>query len=139
MSGAWRVPFVISVDPWDTNGTTPLAQPKKIILTNAQTPIFEWTCAFDESLWDDSLIMVMVLGLSARLAIALTSNIQLAQVKMQSANGMIEAARANDGNEGFNGSRSHARLAYSPRGVLVQFWLRLLLSLTARCLVSRNG
>lgn len=99
-SGAPRVPFAISSDPWDTDGTTPLVTPKRTILTNAQTPIFEWTYQVPEDVWDDSLVMVMVLGLAARLAIALTSDKQLAQLKAQTANDIILSARAADGNEG---------------------------------------
>lgn len=98
---ALRAPFEIAIDPWSQDGLTPATPFNKVVLTNVQSPLFEWTFQnVDESLWDSAFIMVQVLALAARLAIALTSDKQLANLKLQMANSIIEQARATDGNEG---------------------------------------
>jgi hypothetical protein len=70
-------------------------------LTNAPTPVFEYTYeATDETLWDPEFVMVMVLAMAARIAIALRSDKQMAQLKLDGANNAILAARVADANEG---------------------------------------
>ncbi len=96
-----RVPFAIAVDPWDLTGVVPVTPPNIVILTNVQSPLFEYTYSnIYEASYDSEFVMVLVFALAARLAVPLTSDRGLAQLKMQSANAMIEEARARDGNEG---------------------------------------
>jgi hypothetical protein len=91
----------MSTDGLDTDGTTPLSPQKRVLLTNQQNPVFEYTyLATDPNLWDESFTMTLVLALAARLAIALTSDKSLAQLKIQEANALIMEARRQDGNEG---------------------------------------
>jgi hypothetical protein len=98
---ALRAPFEMSTDGLDTDGMTPLTPQKRVLLTNQQKPVFEYTyLATDPNLWDESFTMTLVLALAARLAIALTSDKSLAQLKVQEANALIMEARRQDGNEG---------------------------------------
>jgi hypothetical protein len=98
--GNWSAPFEIAIDQYDQLGTN-LMVPKKVLLTNAPTPVFDYTYeATLEGLWDPEFVMVMVLALAARVAIALRSDKQMAQLKMDGANNAIIQARVSDGNEG---------------------------------------
>jgi hypothetical protein len=98
---AIRVPFEISMDPYGLDGLVlPQDQVKKVILTNAKSPLFEFTSGYHtEVLWDATFVMVVVLALAGRLAIALTGDKQMAQIKMDAANQLIIHARVNDANE----------------------------------------
>lgn len=97
-----RVPFDIAIDPYDQAGSLlPSNQGQRVVLCNIQNPLFEYTGAYnDETTWDSSFVLVQTLALSARLAIALTSDKQLANMKIEAANAIIMQARAADGNEG---------------------------------------
>jgi len=68
--------------------------------TNAQTPLLEYTTIVDESLWEPEFTMVMVKALAAYISIALTSDKQIAQLKINEANNVIMEARRIDANEG---------------------------------------
>src|SRR6266550_1834788 len=100
MQGNWSAPFEIAMDQYDQAGVA-LTVPKKVLLTNAPTPVFDYTYeATLEGLWDPEFVMVMILALAARIAIALRSDKQMAQLKLDGANNAIIAARVADGNEG---------------------------------------
>lgn len=100
LPGNWSAPFEIAVDQYDQLGTN-LMVPKKVLLTNAAVPVFDYTYeATNEALWDPEFVMVDVLALAARLAIALRSDKSMAQLKMEGANNAIIQARVADGNEG---------------------------------------
>jgi hypothetical protein len=95
-----RVPFEIAIDHYDISGN-PLSSDQRVILTNAPSPLLEYTFnSSEEALWDSSFIMVMVKALAAYAAIALTSDKQLSQMKLAEANNIIMQARASDANEG---------------------------------------
>ena len=88
-------PFRISTDT-DANG-----QQKNVILTNQYQAIGIYTMrVVDPNLFGAQFVEALVQALAAKLAIALTGQIQLANLKFQSANVVITAARASDGNEG---------------------------------------
>jgi hypothetical protein len=100
LPGNLTAPFEIAIDQYDNAGVI-FATPKKVLLTNAPTPVFEYTYeATDETLWDPEFVMVMVLAMAARIAIALRSDKQMAQLKLDGANNAILAARVADANEG---------------------------------------
>jgi hypothetical protein len=93
------VPFEIAIDPFDAVGVA--ATPKTVLLTNAATPIFDYTYEVtNELLWEPMFVMTVVLALAARIAIALRSDKQMAQLKLEGANNAIIAARVADANEG---------------------------------------
>lgn len=94
-----RAPFEIAIDPYDANGN-PIIPQKKVLLTNQQNPILEYTYqATDETLWDSEFVMTQMFALASRLAIAIMGDKQLAQMKAAEANAMIQEARRQDANE----------------------------------------
>jgi hypothetical protein len=94
-----RVPFELGSDPYGLTGV--LDFNRQVLLTNAPSALLEYTFRHtDELQWETSFIMVMVKALAAFAAVALTSDKQIAQMKLSDANSIILQARANEGNEG---------------------------------------
>lgn len=94
-----RAPFEISIDPYNTSGIAVTPQ-RKVLLTNQSNPLLEYTYqATDETLWDSEFVMTQMFALASRLAIAITGDKQLAQIKASEANAMIQEARRQDANE----------------------------------------
>jgi hypothetical protein len=70
---------------------------------------------------DDNFQTAWTFGLAGRLAIALTGSVQIANMKIQEANAVIQIARAVDGNEGLtinDVTPDWIRM----RGILYQSW-----------------
>jgi hypothetical protein len=96
---ALRVPFELGSDPYNQAGV--LDFNRQVLLTNAPSALLEYTFRHTtETQWETSFIMVMVKALAAFAAVALTSDKQMAQMKLSDANSIILQARANEGNEG---------------------------------------
>jgi hypothetical protein len=96
---ALRVPFEIGNDLYNLAGVFEFN--RQILLTNASSALLEYTFKhIDETQWEASFVMVMVKALAAFAAIALTSDKQIAQMKLTDANNLILQARANEANEG---------------------------------------
>ncbi len=88
-------PFRVSTDT-DING-----QQKNVVLTNQYQAIGIYTMRVtDPSLFGAQFIEALVQALAAKLAIALTGQVPLANLKFVAANAVITQARASDGNEG---------------------------------------
>lgn len=88
-------PFKVSTD------TDPNGQQKNVILTNQYQAIGVYTMRItDPGLFGAQFTEALVQALSAKLALALTGQVPLANLKFQAANAVITAARASDGNEG---------------------------------------
>lgn len=82
-----------------TFNTAPADQ--RVILTNQEFAILNYVRDItDENAFDDEFQEAFVLVLGARLAIALTGDKQLANLKIAEANAMITEARGTDANEG---------------------------------------
>ncbi len=74
---------------------------QKVILTNLEFPIIEYTLAVGaESYWDPDFSSVVIAALAGKLAIPLTGDKALARDKIQLANSLIIEARVRDANEG---------------------------------------
>jgi hypothetical protein len=74
---------------------------QRVILTNQQQAILCYIRrVVNPDVWDDQFQQALVAALGARLAIALTGDKGLAQLKTQEANQFIMLARQGDGNEG---------------------------------------
>lgn len=81
----------------DANG-----QQKTVILTNQYLAIGVYSMRItDPNLFGSQFTEALVQALAAKLALALTGQVALANTKFQQANAIITQARASDGNEGF--------------------------------------
>jgi len=73
----------------------------RVILTNQEQAILCYNRrVINPDVWDDQFQQALVAALGGRLAIALTGDKGLAQMKIQEANQFITLARQTDGNEG---------------------------------------
>lgn len=91
--------FEIANDPFDVAGAT-LAQSVKVINTDCENALLDYTYeANDETIWDPSFIQVQVSALSARLAIAISGDRAIAQLRTDQANSVIIQARIASANE----------------------------------------
>lgn len=73
----------------------------KVILTNQEQAILCYNRrVVNPDIWDSQFQQALTAALGGRLAIALTGDKGLAQLKMQEANEFIKTARQGDGNEG---------------------------------------
>jgi hypothetical protein len=76
-------------------------QQKTVVLTNQYLAIGVYTMRItDPNLFGSQFIEALVQALAAKLALALTGLVALANTKFQQANAIITQARASDGNEG---------------------------------------
>ena len=90
-----QINFAVATDK-DSNGT-----PQKVILTNLSQAQTVYTANYaDPDLWDSQFQAAFVASLAAFLIPALNLNMQLLSMQTKIADGIIEAARASDGNEG---------------------------------------
>jgi len=92
----------VAIDQIGTNG---LPQDggidTKVILTNQEQAILCYNRrVLNPDIWDDQFQQALVAALGARLAIALTGDKGLAQLKISEANEFVTQARRGDGNEG---------------------------------------
>lgn len=97
------VKFKVAIDQIGSAGV-PVAtggSDTRVILTNQQQAIITYIKQVtDPNVWDSQFQEAMVATLAMRLAIQLTGKKDLAKFKQDIANGMIQIARAGDGNEG---------------------------------------
>src|SRR5216684_72730 len=92
-------PFEISNDNYGADGIV-LVQSIKILDTNQENALLEYTYqANDEIMWDGMFVQTMVSALSARLAIAVSGDKGLAQLRTEQANNTILQARVTAANE----------------------------------------
>lgn len=88
--------FIVASDT-DASGN-----PLRVILTNVESAIgiytMDWSQYPDQ--WDSEFQEAAVTALAARLAMAITGNLQLGNMLMQQAGAMIQSARVGNGNEG---------------------------------------
>ncbi len=97
------VKFKVAIDQIGSNGlpTATGGSDTKVILTNQQQAIVTYIKRVtDPNIWDDQFQEAMVQSLSMKLAFHLTGDKALAKMKQDLANGVIQIARAGDGNEG---------------------------------------
>lgn len=91
--------FEIANDQFNTAGAL-LTTPVKVINTDQENALFDYTCAAnDETLWDSLFVQTMVSALSARLSVAVSGDRALAQLRTEQANGIIMQARVASANE----------------------------------------
>ncbi len=91
--------FEIANDPYNLTGGA-LATPVKVINTDQENALFDYTCeANDETLWDSLFVQTMVSALSARLAIAISGDRSLAQLRTDQANSILLQTRVAAANE----------------------------------------
>ena len=100
----WNGPpvrFKVAIDQV-TNGVPAVGgQDTKVILTDQENAILTYLKRLtDPDVMDEQLQQAWVAALAGRLAIPLTGDKGLANLKIQEANSFIQIARASDGNEG---------------------------------------
>jgi hypothetical protein len=92
------VRFKVAIDQTTVSGNQ---VDTKVILTNQEQAILVYIKQVtNPNIWDSQFVQAMVAALSARLAIALTGDKALANMKLNEANIYISNARATDANEG---------------------------------------
>lgn len=93
-------PFEVASDRFDAAGTR-LAEPKRVILTNAQHALIDFTTSdVVVAEYDPMFADAFMLALEGKLALALLGDRALYGGKLQEANASIIEARVRDGNEG---------------------------------------
>jgi hypothetical protein len=102
----WNGPpvrFKVAIDQIDSNTGKPgpKGADQRVILTNQEQAILAYIKRVaNPDVWDDQFQQAIVVLLGARLAIPLTGDKGLAQLKPSEANQFITLARQSDGNEG---------------------------------------
>lgn len=92
--GDGQIPFAVA------NGTDAQGNPLNILLTNQSIAQAVYTIdQEDPALWDSQFQMAFVASLGAFLVPALSLDLQLMQLSIRTAEGIIAQARAADGNE----------------------------------------
>ena len=126
----WNGPpvrFKVAVDQIDPNTGKPPIPPavgadQRVILTNQEMAILVYLKRVtDPNVMDDNFQTAWSMALAGRLVMALTGQVQLANMKLQEANSFIQLARAVDGNEGLtinDVTPDWIRV----RGILYQSW-----------------
>lgn len=91
--------FEIANDTYDLNGAL-MTQSVKVINTDQENAIMDYTYqASDETLWDGMFVQVQTAALAARLAVAVSGDRALAQLRTEQANSLILQARVASANE----------------------------------------
>ncbi len=91
--------FEIANDPYNVAGGA-LATPVKVVNTDQENALFDYTyIANDETIWDSMFVQTMVSALAARLAIAISGDRALAQLRTQEANSILLQSRVTAANE----------------------------------------
>lgn len=94
-SGINPVPYTVAVD------SDSLGAQMRVVLTDAYRALICYTARVEvEDLWDASFQEAMVYSLAAQAALAITGNLQTAQICAAKARDTLLMARARDGNEG---------------------------------------
>ena len=125
----WNGPpvrFKVGIDQINLSTGLPAAPPNgqdaRVIWTNQEMAILVYLRrVVDPNVMDDNFRSAWTFGLAGRLAIALTGSVQIANMKIQEANAVIQIARAVDGNEGLtinDVTPDWIRM----RGILYQSW-----------------